>query len=69
MLKRAWIVVAGGWAAIVLYAGTTRSDGIMEKDLILALAPIAVGWLLARAGRFVVTGSPIKRPRAIPYRP
>lgn len=66
MLKRGWYLIAGLWALIVLWGGAGRGDGsgIEQKDVILAFAPLVAGWLIARAMRFVVTGSPVK-PRGV----
>jgi hypothetical protein len=70
MLTRAWLLVSGVWALLCLWGGANRADGsgIEQKDLVLALAPFVLGWLLALAVRFVITGSVMKRPRAVPYR-
>lgn len=56
MLKRLWFVISAVWAACVL-AGAPQ---INEKFLIEALAPFALGWFIAGAGRFVVTGSVLR---------
>jgi hypothetical protein len=57
MLKRLGWVLAGVWAAVFLANGATKVDGIGRGDVMLAAAPLAIGWLLLQAGRFVVTGS------------
>jgi hypothetical protein len=66
MLKRGWYLIAGVWALLCLWGGANRGDGsgIEQKDVILAFAPLVVGWVIARAMRFVVTGSPAK-PRGV----
>jgi hypothetical protein len=69
MLKRAWLLLSGVWALLVLYGGSTRGEGIMEKDLVLGFAPLVLGWLLARGTRYVVTGTPVKPARAVFRRP
>jgi hypothetical protein len=48
--------------------GSTKLSGIGAGDVSLAFAPLVIGWPLARAARFVVTGSALKRSRAVPYR-
>ena len=70
MLKRAWLLCSGIWAALCLWGGANRGSGsgIEEKDVYLALAPLVLGWLLALAVRFIITGSFVKAPRAVPYR-
>lgn len=69
MMKRLFLLLTGIWAFVFIANGLTKENGLGQGDLMLALAPLAVGWLIVRGGRFVVTGSPMKRPRAIPYRP
>jgi hypothetical protein len=68
MLKRAWFVLAGLWAAVFLGNGSTRLHGIQNWDWLLAFAPLAIGWLVAEAARFIVTGTVTRPPRALPYR-
>lgn len=68
MLKRAWLLIAGVWALVFLAAGTTREHGIKSLDVGIAVAPLIAGWLLARGMRFIVTGTAVKPPRAVPYR-
>jgi hypothetical protein len=63
MLKRAWLLCSLVWAALCLWGGASRADGgLLPKDFVTAFLPLVVGWLLALATRFVVTGSPV-RPR------
>lgn len=57
MLKRALLLLAALWAFAFLANGATKSDGIGRGDVMLALAPLVIGWLLRQAGRFVVTGT------------
>jgi len=57
MLKRLWLLISIAWALVFLRNGTTRGTGILGGDVELAAAPLLVGPLLARAARFVVTGS------------
>jgi len=54
MLKRAFFVFAVLWAGVFLANGATKVNGIGEGDVWLALAPVTIGWLLVRAGRFVL---------------
>jgi hypothetical protein len=63
MIRRAFYLIAGLWALVFLANGASKLDGIREGDVWLACAPFAIGWLLVRAGRFVVTGSPARRVR------
>ena len=65
MLKRAWYVIAGMWALACILPDMANPS---PKLFIVAFMPFAAGWLLARATRFVVTGSPVKPARAVPYR-
>jgi len=62
MLKRAWLLGSGIWAALCLWSGANRGNGggIEEKDVYLALAPLAIGGLLGLAIRFVITGAFVK---------
>lgn len=60
MLKRLWFVISALWAAALLTNGSTREHGIQEMDWALALAPFLLGWFIAGAGCFVVTGSVLK---------
>ena len=57
MLKRLWLLISVVWALVFLLSGTTRVVGILPDDIALAAAPFVIGWLFARAARFVVTGS------------
>ena len=68
MLTRLWLVIAGAWAMVFPFNGSTKLSGIGAGDVSLAFAPLVIGWPLARAARFVVTGSALKRSRAVPYR-
>ncbi len=69
MLTRLFLLVTALWAAICLWAGANRGDGsgIERSDVVLAFLPMLLGWLLARAARFVVTGS-VGKPRIQVYR-
>ena len=64
MLKRLWFVLSGIWALCCLIPDADRLDA---KLLGIALAPFALGWFVAVAARFVVTGSVVRR-RSVPYR-
>ncbi len=70
MLKRLWLLLSVCWALLALWSGVNRGDGsgIQREDCILAALPLAAGWLLARAARFVVTGSPRRARGPVPYR-
>lgn len=68
MLKRALLLLAALWAFAFLANGATKSDGIGRGDVMLAFAPLVIGWLCARGGRFVVTGSPVRPSGPVPYR-
>jgi hypothetical protein len=65
VLKRLWFLLAGIWALCCLIPDADRITG---KLLGKAFAPFALGWFVERAGRFVVTGSPLKarEARAVP---
>jgi hypothetical protein len=58
VLRRLYLLLSGVWALVFLANGATKEDGVGRGDVLLAIAPAATGWLLIRAGRFVVTGSP-----------
>jgi hypothetical protein len=58
VIRRGWFLVCAVWALAFLANGSTKVDGIGEGDVWLACAPFACGWLLVRATRFVLTGSP-----------
>jgi hypothetical protein len=62
MLKRAWFVIAMGWAGLFLFNGFSKEGGIRPLDVILACAPFT----LAKVVGFIVHGA---KPRSIPYRP
>ena len=63
MLKRLWLVLAGGWALLARGGGMGREPGGLEpKDFVLAFAPGFVAWLVFIALRFVVTGSVRRSP-------
>lgn len=68
MLKRLWLLIVGLWAAVFLWNGSTRLNGVLPGDVALALAPLIIGWLLVLAARFVVTGTVAKTPQAVPWR-
>ena len=57
------MLIAVPWAALILWLGFRESDMPELHIWIIALAPLAAPWLIARAARFVVTGSPAKRRR------
>ena len=67
MLKRFWMIVSAAWALLCLWGVRTAMKGAAQ-DVYLALAPFVLCSLLARAARFVVTGSVLKLRRAGPYR-
>jgi hypothetical protein len=56
MLRRLWLLISVIWAVIVLWSVPYAYREIEGKDLILAFFPLVMGWLLARAARFVVQG-------------
>jgi hypothetical protein len=56
-LKRAWFLIAGLWALVFLANGATKAHGVGLGDVLLAIAPLAIGFLLLIAVRFVATGS------------
>jgi hypothetical protein len=60
VIRRLWVLLCCAWAAAFLANGATKVDGIAARDLELAAAPWVIGWLIARAARFVVTGSPLR---------
>ena len=59
MLKRFWMIVSAAWALLCLWGARTAMKGAAQ-DVYLALAPFVLCSLLARAARFVVTGSVLK---------
>jgi hypothetical protein len=59
MLKRAWFVVAAGWAGCCLWGGISASRGLEGKDVLTAFAPLGVIWV----ARFVLFGLPSPRLR------
>ena len=61
MLKRAWALLAGMWALVFLWKGSTKIDGIGRGDVMLALAPMLIGWLLLLAVRFVAPGPTLRK--------
>ncbi len=61
MIKRAWLVVSGVWAAVFLAAGSTREDGLLAGDFAVSLLPFVAGPLLLAAFRFILWGSVRKR--------
>lgn len=56
MLKRLWLILSVPWAALCLYAGSNKVQGIEQSDIILALLPLVMAPLMLAAGRFVLTG-------------
>jgi hypothetical protein len=68
MLKRAWLLLSVIWAACELGAQLASSQPVTGKIWGIALAPLALWFVLAGAGRFVVTGS-FTRPKLRIYRP
>lgn len=69
MLKRLFTLLAAAWAAAFLANGSTRATGIMPGDVALALAPLAIGWVVVRGARFVATGSFRRLPAYRVYKP
>lgn len=67
MLKRAWLLVSIVWALVFLWNGSTKLDGVGDGDVMMAAAPLAIGWLLVKSLRFIATGS-FRKPRTILYR-
>lgn len=65
MLRRLFLLLTGLWALACLWGGANRGDGsgIEQKDVVLAFAPMAFGWFVSYAARFVITGSVRKQPR------
>ena len=57
MLRRCWVLFTVLWAVVFLWNGSTKSSGIHEGDVMLATAPVPIGWLLSRAARFVTNGN------------
>jgi hypothetical protein len=63
MIVRAWFLLCCAWAALWLYGGSTRADGPMTIDYVMAIGPFFVWPCLRAAIRFIVN----PRPRP-PYR-
>jgi hypothetical protein len=68
MLKRLYLLLSTLWAIAFLLNGSTKLTGIGTGDLILALAPLTIGWAVGRAALFVTTGS-FRRPALRVYKP
>jgi hypothetical protein len=68
MLKRAWMLVAVLWAACELGAQLASGRPVSGKIWGIALAPLALWFVLGGAGRFIVTGS-FTKPKCRLYRP
>jgi hypothetical protein len=69
MLKRAWYVFATLWALLLLWIIAQDDSVHMSWGLaIVTFGPFAVPLLLGWFFRFVITGSPARVPRAVPYR-
>ena len=61
MLKRAWLVIAAVWAALLLAIAAMSSDFTMSWGfLVLALGPFCIPLLLRLFVSFVVFGAPAK---------
>lgn len=62
MLIRLWLVISITWAVFILaavnwsMAGETLSHRDALDTLLIAAAPLVIGLLLARLGRFVLRG-------------
>ncbi|HZL56346.1 MAG TPA: hypothetical protein VFC21_04665 [Bryobacteraceae bacterium] len=61
MLKRLWFLLSTLWALTFPIAGATRLTRVQGMDWAVAAAPLVLGWFLAKAARFVVAGTPVKR--------
>jgi hypothetical protein len=58
MLRRFSLLLCGLWAAVFLLNGATKAGWIGRGDLLLAVAPLAIGLLLREFAHFVVSGIP-----------
>jgi len=68
MLRRAWLVLCGLWAALMLLIGMLSYDTEWPKVFAWAAAPIIAGTLVVFALRWIVFGGNGRSPKMRIYR-
>ena len=71
MFRRLWLVLAVGWAALMLWLTTIDQSGLHAPQpmwWVMVFGPMAVPWILSRLVTFVRFGS-FRRPIPAPWRP